>query len=278
MQSKFLGTVCILGVVGCDARLRTSARINIPQASTIPRITEDLSHQQLLLPDSHNHSNSMEGPSLDQLSPPKQPVGSGESSLLLILDKELEPYKQKLNLTEVLYACLILAGLVAIAALAYRHYKKDPKGLPNDGLEHKLELVQGRWRHGLFDCFGNLNICCFTCCCPAIRWADTIRMAGFLGFWAAFLLFMLLELGNPLTAGLSGLALLIVVVVYRQKQRQMFEMQHGNCSSYLEDCLTYACCSCCAIIQEARHMEEAWALGHDVVKAPIVVKKASGSG
>lgn len=158
------------------------------------------------------------------------------------------------------------AALLIVVALVYRHMKKDPEGAPSDGYEHKAELLDRRWRFGLFDCFGDLNVCCFTCCCPAIRWADTMRMAGYLGFWTAFILFMGLQLLSQLSAGITGFILLIVLIVYRQRQRRLFEMQNGTCGSYIEDCLTYGCCSCCALIQEARQFEEAWAVDHVAIR------------
>lgn len=179
------------------------------------------------------------------------------------------------SLSHVLLYTAITAALITVLALLYQYRKKDPEGVPNDGLEHKAELLEGRWRFGLFDCLGDLNICCLTCCCPAIRWADTIRMAGFLSFWTGFMVFLGLQLLGPVwsavspqTASICGVILLIILVFYRQRQRRLFGMQSGTLGSYAEDCFTYCCCGCCAIIQEARHLEEAWAVEHVAVRAP----------
>jgi len=159
--------------------------------------------------------------------------------------------------------------LVLVAGvLLYRYMKKDPQGIPNDGFDHKIELLQGRWRFGLFECFGDAKTSFLVCCCPVIRWADTIRMAGFLGFWAAFGLIIGVQFVNLFTLGFLSLAVLILLIFYRQKQRQMFQMENGTCGSYLEDCLTYSCCGCCAIVQEARHIEEAWVVEHPALPAP----------
>lgn len=168
-----------------------------------------------------------------------------------------------------LISCAILVVLNIAAALLYHHTKKDSEKMPDDGLEHKPELLQRAWRFGLFDCFGDAKVTCLTCFFPALRWADTMRMAGFLRLWVAFGLFLCLYIGGALTASVFFLILLVILISYRQKQRKMFEMDHGTCGSYLEDCLTYSCCGCCAMIQEARHIEEAWAVAHPSLPAPI---------
>lgn len=168
-----------------------------------------------------------------------------------------------------LISCAILVVLNIAAALLYHHTKKDPEKVPDDGLEHKPELLQRAWRFGLFDCFGDAKVTCLTCFFPALRWADTMRMAGFLRLWVAFGLFLCLYIGGALTASVFFLILLVILISYRQKQRKMFEMDHETCGSHLEDCLTYSCCGCCAMIQEARHIEEAWAVAHPSLPAPI---------
>merc|ERR1719198_134258 len=86
-------------------------------------------------------------------------------------------------------------------------------------------------------------------------------MTGVFTFWIGFLLFAILYLLNPYTAGLSGLVLLCVLVMKRQELCKKFDMQTGAASCAL-DCCTYLCCGCCAIVQEAQQLEEAYAVGH----------------
>lgn len=252
MKLPTLAYIIVLEIVCSEARHKSkdaTRHINSSKDATVQRTNSNtFSHIIITQP-------SITGSTLQSLGP-KPPSGAAP-------DDPFQNYWR--NLPKMLYYSTISAGIMIAAALLYRHNKQDAEEPANDGFEHKAELVQGNWRHGLFECFGDVNICCLTFCCPAIRWADTIRMAGFLGFWTALLLFAFLQLANQFTAGSLGIILLLVLIVYRQKQRQMFEMQHGTCGSYVEDCLTYCFCGCCAIVQEARHIEEAWAVKHPAI-------------
>lgn len=132
---------------------------------------------------------------------------------------------------------------------------------------HSANLLdQGNFRYGLFDCFSaDRIVCCTALCCPSIRWADTMRMAGIFSFWTGVLLFAALLNLATATAGLSSLILLCITTWKRHVIRQLFDMPTGFGSCAL-DCMTYFCCACCAIIQEARQMEEAHAVKHKVLK------------
>lgn len=172
-----------------------------------------------------------------------------------------------MNFLSVLVSFLLSLLLVFILAWLYARYKEDPVPTHEaDRLawarQQSSHSVQGDWRFGLCECYkASALINCLACCCPSIRWADTMRMTGIFTFWIGFLLFASLYLLNGSTAGLSGLVLLIVVVLKRQELRKKFNMQTGAASCAL-DCCTYLCCGCCAIVQEAQQIEEAFAVGH----------------
>lgn len=92
-------------------------------------------------------------------------------------------------------------------------------------------------------------------------------MLGLLSFWPAFLLFLffevlsLLPLGTCCCCGLLG-----VLTYYRNKLRVAFGMAGANeCPTVLGDCVFVSCCTCCAISQEARHMEMAATVNHEAV-------------
>merc|ERR1719498_2211064 len=91
-------------------------------------------------------------------------------------------------------------------------------------------------------------------------------MAGFMGFWVAFTIWFVLCLLNAI-GGLLVFSIIIGVVgaFFRSKIRAMFEMKQ-TMMTHAEDCLTYCCCTCCAIVQEARQLEEAYATNHDGIK------------
>jgi len=194
-------------------------------------------------------------------------------------------------------------GFAALATTAHRFLKRDKGGyelfvaalstflilcfvgflyqwlkptyeLPKDGEEHTAENLDGAWNYGLFDIFGNPSLCLISCCCPVVRWADTVNMSGLLGFWLALVLITGFIVISELSSGIGSIAVLALLVWCRQRHRQLFSMTGsaapGTCRSYSEDCLTYAFCSCCAIMQEARQLEEAQCVGH-----PVLLKKSS---
>jgi len=171
---------------------------------------------------------------------------------------------------QTLACALVTVLLLSLVAFLYQRYKVDLNRAlaAKDDFKHELELIDGRWRFGLLDCCSDARTTCLVCWCPAIRWADTIRMTGMLGFWTAFAIFMVLGVFSELTFGIAHIALLILLIVYRQRMRVLFKLGHGSCGTYIEDFLTYLCCGCCAIVQEARQLEEAYAVGHPVATAP----------
>jgi len=159
----------------------------------------------------------------------------------------------------------ILTSLCMLSAFAfcYTKIKTDPLGPPQDGDIHTVQALNtGTWRYGTFDCFHDTKICLISCCCPIIRWSDTMRMAGLMGFWAAVLIMGFLWTISGWTDGLFGLVMLGLAVYRRQQIRALFGMQRGDAKTFLEDCCCYCWCSCCLVIQEARQLEEAYAVGY----------------
>jgi Cys-rich protein (TIGR01571 family) len=153
---------------------------------------------------------------------------------------------------------------VAVAAF-YNAKKSDSTTPPQDGAEHSIALLQnGEFRYGLFDCLQVPSMTAFAFLCCPVRWADSIRMAGFLAFWTAAGIMIGLGAASPLTSGLTILLALIMAVYYRQKLRSEFGMVSGSVKSYAEDIAAYAFCPCLAVVQEARQLEEAYAVGHPI--------------
>lgn len=104
---------------------------------------------------------------------------------------------------------------------------------------------------GLFEFFSDRNLCIIGCCCPFLRWSDTVDRQGLLSFWKAFLATFLLLLLHLYTYGISDIALVLLGITYRQKLRSRFLIESGTSTSLLNDCLVWTCCQPCAIIQEA---------------------------
>ncbi|CAK0871970.1 unnamed protein product [Prorocentrum cordatum] len=155
---------------------------------------------------------------------------------------------------------LLLPPAEGTPAARPRRWGSDAKGKASDE-----SLSQ--WKDGLCDCFDEPEICFWACCCPAIRWADTVDLGGLVPFWVALAIYLGLSVGSAfLGEALLWAALAVACAGFRQEMRRKFGMSQSG-RTYAEDCLLYCCCSCCAIAQEARHIEEACRVGHPVVAA-----------
>lgn len=152
------------------------------------------------------------------------------------------------------YSCTYLLFGLLFAYLykkASNNYPKvfspTPKAVPASSL-----LNRSSFTFGLFSCFEDGNICVLGCCCPCLRWADTLDRQKILSYTKAFALMFILMLLNPYTAGLSFLAIILVGVIYRQKLRTKFDIESGTGKTLCFDLFAWWCCTPCAICQEAR--------------------------
>lgn len=105
----------------------------------------------------------------------------------------------------------------------------------------------------LFGCFGDIPMCVLGCCCPVLRWADTVSQPKLLSFWKAFFIFFILILLHVYTFGISTLLAMAVGVYYRQRLRSHYGMSDSRTlATICIDLLAWTFCQPCAIIQEAR--------------------------
>mmetsp|Transcript_31465 Transcript_31465/g.68925 ORF Transcript_31465/g.68925 Transcript_31465/m.68925 type:complete len:248 (-) Transcript_31465:69-812(-) len=179
-----------------------------------------------------------------------------------------DPKEQEALATKSRYSMLLWIPFVALAALFYNYNKQfPPKDVPGD----HPKLLDHQWSFGLFACFDTPAICCLTCCCMPIRWADTIRMAGLMSFWLALVVFLGVMLTEIVSATLQLVLLVAVGTYYRQKLRAMFGLDYGDFSTVAADCLTWCCCGCCAIIQEARQLEAAYQTKHSAIEQMLSI-------
>eukprot|EP00441_Pelagodinium_beii_P041479 CAMPEP_0197648152 /NCGR_PEP_ID=MMETSP1338-20131121/27585_1 /TAXON_ID=43686 ORGANISM="Pelagodinium beii, Strain RCC1491" /NCGR_SAMPLE_ID=MMETSP1338 /ASSEMBLY_ACC=CAM_ASM_000754 /LENGTH=249 /DNA_ID=CAMNT_0043222101 /DNA_START=33 /DNA_END=779 /DNA_ORIENTATION=- len=156
----------------------------------------------------------------------------------------------------------IAAIFCIIFALVYRSCVSWPEALPAGEAERvKLD----RWSTGPFDCFSDMSICLWSCCCPAVRWAGTMEMVGLMSFWSAVFLLLALELlGMVPGLGLVYIIFVGVIAYYRNQLRLTFGMNGSNeCSTLTGDACFVCCCTCCAISQEARHVTLAAQVNHE---------------
>mmetsp|Transcript_133947 Transcript_133947/g.317620 ORF Transcript_133947/g.317620 Transcript_133947/m.317620 type:complete len:253 (+) Transcript_133947:79-837(+) len=175
---------------------------------------------------------------------------------------------------QVLGQMAVMAVIATAAALAFRRYVPWPE--LNEAAMDKEKL--SAWSSGPFDCFEDMGVCCWTCFCPAARWAGNMDMAGLLSFWLAFGIFLSMLLLTQIPfAGLFSFVLMGILTYYRNKLRVAFGMAGANeCPTVCGDCIFVTCCTCCAISQEARHVEMAARVNHQVVASqrPILTAPA----
>lgn len=173
-------------------------------------------------------------------------------------------------------AFIIIIGLISVATgLAYWYHKKSTKSRddfvtvrsattgaagPPAGVEESFQ----EWQHGVFSCASEPRTCLWGFLCPSIRWADTIGVVGFLGFWSAFSIYVLLQAVGVVTGEvLLWITLALLCTGYRQQLRLKFGMRMDRVT-FAQDCALYCCCPCCVIVQEAKHVDEALRVGHPV--------------
>jgi Cys-rich protein (TIGR01571 family) len=160
----------------------------------------------------------------------------------------------------------------------------QPTGVLQPGVPG--HIVRGNWSDSVFDCFTHVSSCLLTCFFPCIRWAQTVKRANLMSFWGALFLYSIPALAafcisvyfSTLTGDgynvtfdndyyygqysslivplyvvlvISNIFVVVLGAVFRSKLREKYQIPGSGC----EDCFWHFCCSCCAIAQEARHVD-----------------------
>lgn len=163
------------------------------------------------------------------------------------------------------YYYAFTALLACIAAYLYKSTRSWPSVEATDGAS---ALTQ--WSSGLCACFEDPYTCVWACCCPAVRWADTLDMVGMMKFWSAFALCTVLEFVMHLPClGLVWVVLCCVMTYYRQELRGLFQIPRAG---GVVDFALICCCMPCVLAQDARHVNMAAKLGHEAVLAQQPIK------
>jgi len=157
------------------------------------------------------------------------------------------------------FVYLLLACLVGALYLNCCNVAYGPK-IPGPGPGTARMVFYDGFQFGLFEFRNSMNdwrICLCACLCPGVRWADTERspQMQIFKFWPGLILWAILAGLSPLTLGVSVLVLLCIALYCRQKMRQHYGLPRHNCWTFVEDCFSWCCCMCCAIVQEARQVE-----------------------
>mmetsp|Transcript_23815 Transcript_23815/g.67444 ORF Transcript_23815/g.67444 Transcript_23815/m.67444 type:complete len:302 (-) Transcript_23815:112-1017(-) len=199
-----------------------------------------------------------------ELNPDSEPhivIGGGS--------QVIQPSKEELaqeNLSRNIVALISIMVWAAFAALVAQYYLDSWKVKPAPSEGSAVEEAMSTFKYGVFECFGEPKICCWVLCCPAIRWADNISTMGVLrSFWLAFVMYLGVTLiFNESVDLCAWLLVALIGAGFRQELRLKFKMPTGK-MIFFQDLFLYCCCTCCAITQEARQVEEAAKLGHPAV-------------
>jgi len=159
-----------------------------------------------------------------------------------------------------MYGLVLWAGMT-MAAFIYASFWYRTKMPPFD--QHSRLEPEATFESSHFGCMSDWSSCVCAFVFPAVRWADTMHTAGILSFWAAFWTLSLCEL-PALLFGVFGLLIAVPLVFYRQVFRQKLGVASGH-ETYITDCFYALFCPCCLISQEARVMNEACIVGHNMV-------------
>jgi len=168
---------------------------------------------------------------------------------------------------------LAYAGLVC--TVAYFYFRQKPV---QEGAMPELEFSDGLsdWEYGICDCCSAPSISFWSCCCPAIRWADTLGTTGLLGFWLAFAIYLSVDiLGGLAGEVLFWILLAVICAGFRQEMRIKYQMKKQGGATYVQDFLLYCCCSCCVMTQEARQVEDACKVGMPVEVPTVQVHETT---
>lgn len=170
---------------------------------------------------------------------------------------EIEGGRVRLWMWGVGWLCyFILAGL--FAAFAYKEHNVGSLGNSPD--------PQRTLENGHFECMTDHQLFYYSCCCPCVRWADTISRAELVGhpdrlekltkfpkFWCAFALIAFVGF----MSFFSAVALMALLFAFRLKLRQKYGIHGDGVHTFCVDLSFSCCCPCCLISQEARAVDEA---------------------
>lgn len=123
------------------------------------------------------------------------------------------------------------------------------------------------FRTGLCGCSEEPDITFWACCCPGLRWADTMGKLGIYGWWHSFCVLTCLYCISfiPIATGFCFFVVVCFMTYHRQEFRKAFDFEEQGGMTWVTDCLSYCCCMCCTVAQEARQCREAVAVVHPAI-------------
>jgi len=147
--------------------------------------------------------------------------------------------------------------------------------VPGEDQDKRMQMYKPKdWSDGLCDCSNDITSALLSCCLQPLRFALTIERAKLTTFcsalfwmtlfWLIAVVCEVLAIYGPVNInhyfqyaawlGIGGA--IIYGTRYRIQMRTKYEIQGNDC----EDCLYHTFLSCCALSQEARHVDRSLGL------------------
>jgi len=181
-----------------------------------------------------------------------------------------------MNTLEIFMFFMIWFALyVPIATYYFIYVRWHVEDFTNEAMEHKMikhgsdgEGSLDHFSSGLFNCRKRPEITFWSCCCPGIRWADTMHKLGIHRFWGGFWILTTLYFISfiPKATIICQLLVVMYMTYHRQVLRKAFAFEEQGGATWVLDCFTYMCCMCCAVAQEARHTRLACTINHQAIQ------------
>lgn len=127
-------------------------------------------------------------------------------------------------------------------------------------------IPRGSWSDGICDFCDSVNICLVAWCLLPVRWAQTRHRNGFGDFNSSLLMYglpWLLVIIFQVVFNITQIIWFIIPMIFftivmiiigakhRTRMREKFQIPGSEC----EDCMLFLFCTCCAVSQEARHVD-----------------------
>jgi Cys-rich protein (TIGR01571 family) len=178
-----------------------------------------------------------------------------------------------MNTGEIFLTFIVWLTLYFMLAAYYQRYVlyyEPPDSKDATVKKHQENHFQEfrEFRTGLFECSKHPEITFWACVCPGIRWADTMGKIGVHSFWKSFCILTSLYCISffPIATVVCYIIVITFMTYHRQQLRAVFDFDEQGFGVAMGDCVTYLCCMCCAVAQEARQTRQACKVGHPCIR------------
>jgi len=156
-----------------------------------------------------------------------------------------------------LWSALATTVFWVVVVFVVAWWYKLHKATPRVDIEKAAEQFKDQnFSYHQFRFWEEPEICVWSCLCPCIRWADTVAAMSMVGFNFALCVSLSLWVLDICTGGVViWVVMAVVFTYYRREIRKRLAM--NTAGKILTDFVLWCFCPCCAILQEARQIQDA---------------------